>query len=130
MKWRAIGREPDVQVGGRRVLVTGASRGIGAALVRAFADAGARVALVARSADAIGKLAADVGGDAYPADLSDARAVAGLFDLVERSGEIDVLVNNAGVDDVGAFVDADPAAIEALLRVNLHAPMELSRQAL
>jgi short-subunit dehydrogenase len=119
-----------VDIGGRRVLVTGASRGIGAALVRAFADAGARVALVARSHDAIEKLAADVGGDAYPVDLCDARALSGLFDRIERDGDVDVLVNNAGVDDAGHFVEMDAARIEALVRLNLVVPMELTRQAI
>jgi short-subunit dehydrogenase len=119
-----------VEVRDRRVLITGASRGIGAELVRAFADAGARVALVARSADAIGKLAADVGGDAYPTDLCDRDAVAGLFDRVERDGDVDVLVNNAGIDDTGRFADAAPDAIEAMMRVNLLTPMELCRQAI
>jgi short-subunit dehydrogenase len=119
-----------MDVHGRRVLVTGASRGIGASLVRAFADAGARVALVARSQDAIEKLAADVGGDAYATDLTDRDAVSGLLERAERDGEVDVLVNNAGVDDTGCFADADPETLEALLRVNLLTPMELSRQAL
>jgi NAD(P)-dependent dehydrogenase (short-subunit alcohol dehydrogenase family) len=88
-----------VNLHGRRVLVTGASRGIGASLVRASATAGAQVALVARDADAIGKLAADVGGVAYPTDLTERASVAGLVERVERDGDIDVLVNNAGVDD-------------------------------
>ncbi len=119
-----------MDVAGRRVLVTGASRGIGASLVHAFTDAGARVALVARSAEAIDKLAADVGGDAYAADLGDPAVVAGLLDRVERDGDVDVLVNNAGVDQTGRFAETTPAAIEALMRVNLLTPMELCLQAL
>jgi short-subunit dehydrogenase len=118
-----------MELAGRRVLVTGASRGIGAELVRAFAAAGARPALVARSKDAIDKLAADVGGHAYAADLSDRGVVAELLDLVERDGDIDVLVNNAGVDDTGHFATASPDDIERLLRLNLVTPIELCRQA-
>jgi short-subunit dehydrogenase len=118
-----------MDLSGKRVLVTGASRGIGAELVRAFAAAGARPALVARSRDAIEKLAADVGGNAYAADLADRDVVAGLLDQVERDGEVDVLVNNAGVDDTGHFTAAAPDDIERLLRLNLTTPIELCRQA-
>jgi short-subunit dehydrogenase len=119
-----------MKLSGSRALVTGASRGIGECTARAMAEAGARVALVARSEERLAKLAAELGGDAYPADLADPGAVAGLFDRVEADGSVDVLVNNAGLDLAGRFVDTDPDAIETLYRVNLLAPTELSRQAL
>jgi short-subunit dehydrogenase len=119
-----------VNVSSGRVLITGASRGIGEATARAFADAGARVALVARSEEPLAKLAAELGGDAYPADLADLAAVTGLFDRVEADGPVDVIVNNAGVAFAARFVDTDAAAIEALFRLNLLAPAELCRQAL
>ena len=116
---------------GRRVLVTGASRGIGEATARAFAAAGASVALVARDADKLAALAADLGGTAHPADLSDPSAVAGLIEAVEREGEpVDVLVNNAGVDTVGAFADVAPDAIDQIFRLNLVTPVQLCRQVL
>jgi len=119
-----------MEISGARVLVTGASRGIGERTARAFASAGARVALVARSEEPLAKLAAELGGDAYPVDLTNPEAVAGLFERVEAHGPVDVLVNNAGIDLVARFVDTDPADIEALYRVNLLAPTELCRQAL
>ena len=115
---------------GRRVLITGASRGIGESTARAFADAGARVALVARSEEPLAKLAAELGGDAYPADLTDSTALAGLFDRIEADGPVDVIVNNAGVAPANRFVDTDAAALDALFRLNLLAPAELCRQAL
>ena len=91
---------------GRRVVITGASRGIGEGLARRFAAAGANVALVARSADAIQKLAADLGGSAHPADLGDPEQVATLINQIEdEAGPIDVLVNNAGIDIEAAFWD-------------------------
>jgi uncharacterized protein len=119
-----------MEIAGSRILVTGASRGIGECTARAFADAGARVAVVARSVDPLGKLAAELGGAAYPTDLADPEAVAGLFDRVEDDGTVDVVVNNAGLDLAGRFIDADPQAIEMLFRVNLLAPTELCRRAL
>lgn len=119
-----------MELSGTRVLVTGASRGIGECTARAFADAGARVALVARSREPLEKLAAELGGDAFPTDLADSAAVAGLFDRVEADGPVDIVVNNAGIDLAARFIDTDPAAIEALYRVNLLAPTELCRQAL
>jgi uncharacterized protein len=119
-----------MEISGRRVLVTGASRGIGECTARAFAGAGARVALVARSEEPLAKLAAELGGDAYPTDLANPESVAGLFDRIEADGPVDIVVNNAGIDLAARFVDTDPAAIEMLYRVNLLAPTELCRQAL
>jgi short-subunit dehydrogenase len=119
-----------LEIAGRRVLITGASRGIGYGLAREFATHGARVALVARSADAIEKLAADLGGDAYPVDLADPDAMEGLFARVERDGDVDVLVNNAGIDETGRFSEMAPGTIETVMRVNLIAPVELCRQAM
>jgi short-subunit dehydrogenase len=119
-----------VNVSGRRVLITGASRGIGMALAYEFAAAGASVALAARTTAALAKVAADTGGTSYPIDLTDPRAVAEFWACVEGDGEVDVLVNNAGIDATGQFVDIDAETIDALIRVNLTTPMELTRQAL
>ena len=86
-----------MELAGRRVLVTGASRGIGEALAERFAAAGARVALVARSEGPLKDLAARLGGTAHPADLADPEQVSTLIDQVEADGgPVDVLVNNAG----------------------------------
>ena len=65
-----------MELRGKRVLITGASRGIGESFAHAFAEAGATVALVARTKDAILALAAELGGTAHPADLSDPTQVA------------------------------------------------------
>src|SRR5437764_14692949 len=88
-----------MELRGKRVLVTGASRGIGQALAERFAAVGAQVALVARSEGAIKELADRLGGTAHPTDLGDRDQVTGLIDRVEADGgPVDVLVNNAGVD--------------------------------
>jgi short-subunit dehydrogenase len=116
-----------MQLAGSRVVVTGASRGIGAELASRLAEKGARVALVARSRDTIAKLAADFGGDAYPADLADATTIEPLVRAIEADGPIDVLVNNAGVDLTGALTELPADRIQDLVAINLVAPMLLSR---
>ena len=115
---------------GARVVVTGASRGIGARLAAQLAANGARVVLVARSRDVIAQQAAELGGEAYAADLADAPAIEPLARAIERDGPIDVLVNNAGVDLTGALVDLDPERIRELFAVNLVAPVLLTRAVL
>lgn len=113
------------------VLVTGASRGIGAGLARGFRDAGARVTLVARSAGPLEELASELGGSAVVADLTDPAALEGLIARVEQQGgPIDVLVNNAGVDETAAFTSLSAPDLSALVALNLLAPMELTRQVL
>jgi short-subunit dehydrogenase len=120
-----------MQVAGKRVLITGASRGIGEALAGAFASAGAQVALVARSEEPIRKLAADLGGTAHPADLLDRSQVATLVQRVEdEAGPVDVLVNNAGIADAGALWELPEDVIERTVRLNLTVPLELCSQAI
>jgi short-subunit dehydrogenase len=113
-----------------RVLITGASRGIGEAVAEAFVARGATVALVARNATTLAPIAARLGGTAHPADLTDPAAVAGLLDRVEsEAGPVDVLVNNAGMETTRAFWSLTTAEVEAIFRLNLVTPTELSRQA-
>jgi len=120
-----------VELDGRRALITGASRGIGEALARRFAEAGADVALVARNEDAIRALADELGGTAHPADLADPAVVSGLVDRVEADGgPIDVLVNNAGLDGGGYFPAMEPGELDRVLHVNLVAVLQLCRQVL
>ena len=120
-----------MDLGGKRVLVTGASRGIGESLAHAFAGAGAKVALVARSNDAIQALAGQLGGTAHAADLSDRSQVATLLHRVEdEAGPVDVLVNNAGVESTAAFAEAPDDELRRVTEVNYLAPAELCRQAI
>jgi short-subunit dehydrogenase len=116
-----------MRLAGARIVVTGASRGIGADLATALAARGARVVLVARSRDTIQARAEELDGEAFPADLSDASTIEPLARAIEAVGPVDVLVNNAGVDLTGSLVELEPERILELLAVNLAAPILLSR---
>lgn len=115
----------------RRVLITGASRGIGEALATSFAREGAQVVLVARGRRELEEIGKRVGGIPHPADLSDPAERGRLISDVEREvGPIDVLVNNAGVGGSGAFAGFPPEDIERTYGVNLVAPARLIRDVL
>jgi NAD(P)-dependent dehydrogenase (short-subunit alcohol dehydrogenase family) len=107
---------------GKIALVTGASRGIGAAAARLFAAEGATVVLAARTETALKALAEDIPGASHVvADLGDVASVEHLVDtVVERHGRLDVAFNNAGVGvpphPVADFPEAD---FDLVVRVNL-----------
>jgi short-subunit dehydrogenase len=120
-----------MELPGRRVLVTGASRGIGAAVAAAFAAAGADVVVAARNIGAIEELGGRIGATAIPADLADPAVVAALIDRVEaEAGPVDVLVNNAGLENSAFLPEQDAAAVDAMVAVNVSATFHLSRLAL
>lgn len=116
-----------MRIDGSRVLLTGASRGIGAELAKALAAKGADLALVARPSEQLTAIATDTGGTAYPCDLSDLSQLPALVVAVEADGPVDVLINNAGVSDVGWFLDRTLDEIDQVLTVNLRAPVHLCR---
>lgn len=106
---------------GTRVLVTGASRGIGRAVALAFAARGCRLGLVARSAGELERLAATIGDGAVAlvADVGDREAVeraVGRF--AEEAGGLEVAVANAGVAKYGPFAELDPERVEEMTRIN------------
>jgi NAD(P)-dependent dehydrogenase (short-subunit alcohol dehydrogenase family) len=108
---------------GKVVAVTGASRGIGAASARVFAEAGARVALLSRQGDRIAALAAEIGPSALalPCDVADPAAVQRAIDAVlVWAGRLDVLINNAGViEPIARLADADAGSFGRCLQINL-----------
>lgn len=110
------------QLQGRVAIVTGGARGMGAATARIFADAGAKV-VITDLLDAEGKaLAAAIGDNAnyHHHDVSDEDSWRDLVaDTVSRHGQIDVLVNNAGILMYEALVDMEKAAFEKVLSINL-----------
>ena len=113
----------NFNLSGKAALITGASRGIGAAAARAFAAAGAKVALVARSEDAIASLAGELGEGALaiPCDVSRYWEVEqAVKATVDTFGSLDVLVNNAGViDPIGHLSGLDPDEYGRTVDINL-----------
>lgn len=103
----------------KNVLITGASRGIGAETARVFAAQGANVGLMARSAGAIDALAAEIGAQAMalPCDVTD---YASVEKAVAAFGPVDVLINNAGViEPISHLAAADPAGWGEVIDINV-----------
>lgn len=116
---------------GKRILITGASRGIGKGLAEGLAAEGARLALLARQDGPLKKLAESLGASSYAVDLGQPEATRGLIERIENDGgPIDVLVNNAGVSYVNYFLDNSEEEIETLFQINVLAPVLLCRQAI
>jgi short-subunit dehydrogenase len=120
------GLSMTIDLNGARVLITGATGGIGHAIARAMRDRGAELILTGRRADVLEGLAADVDGTALAADLSDAADVTKLMATV---GQVDVLVANAALPGVGALTEFTEEQVDRALDVNLRAPIILSRWA-
>ena len=116
---------------GTVALVTGASSGIGEATARALAAEGAKVALAARRKDRLDALAADIGGLAIAADVTDRKQAIGA---VERSvgelGRLDIVVNNAGVMLLGDIVDAPVEEWDRMIALNLQGLLYVAHAAL
>jgi len=101
---------------GRVALVTGASRGIGAAVSRALADRGVRLGLASRSGDDLGI----DGAVARPCDVRDPAAIRALVDAtVDRFGGLDIVVVNAGVGSYGPFLELPDDQLDEILDVNV-----------
>ncbi len=109
---------------GRKALVTGAASGIGEAVARALAAAGAHVVVADLNGDAAATVAAEIGGDVWQVDLSDTAALADL------TLDVDILVNNAGIQHVSPIESFDPAKFHLILGLMLESPFLLVRAAL
>ncbi len=112
---------------GKVALVTGASKGIGAAVARSLHERGVRVGLASRSGDDLGL----EGAVAQPCDVRDPKQVQAITDAtVEAFGRLDVLVANAGVGSYHPFLETPPEHVEEMIDVNLKGTIYAIRSAL
>lgn len=121
-----MARTPTIDLTGQVALVTGGTKGLGRAVAQALADAGARVFVCARNAPAEA-----MEGIAFrAADVRDPDAARELIDgIVAEAGRLDILVNNAGGSPAVPAAEASPRFSEAIIRLNLMAPLYLSQAA-
>lgn len=109
-------------------LITGASGGIGEAIAREFAKAGAVVVLTGRDKVKLDALAHDIGGIVITADLNqDCAAEKLVADTIDAAGKIDILVNNAGLTRDGLLMRMTDEGFDEVINVNLRAPFKLCR---
>ena len=115
-----------MQLGDQRVLLTGASGGIGLAIARALHARGAVVIATARREEVLNELKAELGErlETLVSDLAESSDVAAL---PQRAGRVDVLVANAALPASGVLVEFSPEEIDRALDVNLRAPLQLAR---
>ncbi len=113
-----------IRLDDRRALVTGGASGIGEATARALAAAGSHVIVADIDGVAAERVAAEIAGEAMQIDLTDTASLASL------KLDIDVLVNNAGIQHVSAIETFDPATFSRIIDLMLEAPFLLARAAL
>jgi short-subunit dehydrogenase len=123
------------QLSGKSVVLTGASQGLGVVMARRLAAQGAGLLLAARSEDKLKAVAlAMPSGSRVAVQVTDVTSTADRSALLARAerefGAIDVLINNAGVEDLGSYAEQDPAVLRRIVETNLLSPMLLAREAL
>ncbi|MGH8193951.1 MAG: SDR family NAD(P)-dependent oxidoreductase [Woeseiaceae bacterium] len=125
----------DHNFNNRTVVITGGSEGVGAAVARRFAEAGANLVVVARNRDNLERLAAELRKKTrvlvVAMDVADPDACAGLFERAEAEfGDIHLLINNAGYHERGPVEKVAAADLGRMIDVNLKAPIILCRLAI
>ena len=119
---------------GKKALVTGASGGIGGAIAKSLHALGADVALSGRNVEALNKLAAEIGAERVhivPGDLNSAEAAEAVIKTAEeKMGQVDILINNAGLTKDGLFMRMKDEDWQVVQDVNLTAPFRLIRAAI
>ena len=122
-----------IAIAGKIVVLTGASRGIGASIARALAREKATVVCVSRSESKLAKICAEINelggkGISLPFDIAQVKNLSVLVEKIEQQvGAIDILINNAGMEIYRAFADYTLAELQSVLSTNLLAAMELTR---
>ncbi|MCB1623793.1 MAG: SDR family oxidoreductase [Pseudomonadales bacterium] len=127
-------KQAGEQLKGRHAVITGAGRGIGAAIARALAGAGAQLTLLGRTAASLATAAESLAGartNCQTADVTDAVAVkAAVVEARQRLGPVNILINNAGQAASASLVKTDDALWQAMLAVNLTGSFLLMRECL
>lgn len=120
-----------MELDGAVAVVTGASRGIGAATARALVEQGAKVIALGHEEDELVRAAADIGATSFIADVRDpAHAADVVAHALDLHGHLDIVVANAGIGHAGAFLDMPAQRIDDLVSINVRAPMLLAHAAL
>lgn len=118
---------PEGELRGMRALITGSTSGIGEAIARGLARAGAHCIVHGRNRASAERLAAELDGDFILGDLLDRRTPPRIVRELTNAGGLDVLVNNAGFEELAPIGDLNSDAFARVLEVNLLAPAELMR---
>ena len=123
-----------IDLTGQTALITGASRGIGTETARAFAAAGAKLCLIAHSADELDALAAELDTETlvHPCDICEYSAVSAAVDAtIKTFGQLDIVINNAGaIEPISHLSSVDPAGWDKVIDVNLKGVFYAMRAAL
>jgi 3-hydroxybutyrate dehydrogenase len=116
---------------GRRAIVTGASRGIGAAIAARLSEAGAKTVLVGRDAKALAEQSAKIPNSTSAlCDVTSSEQVEKVFSALLAEGAVDILVNNAGAAESAPFMKTSDAVLERMLAVNLGSAFRCARAVL
>lgn len=122
---------PGKQLSGKRIVVTGGSKGIGFALARRFTEEGARVLITGRNKDELAKVSQELGCQALPLDLTRIETFdTFVSQVVDVLGGIDCLVNNAGISLHETFQNVTPEGFDLQVSTNLKGPFFLSQRVL
>jgi short-subunit dehydrogenase len=117
-----------MEIGGKTVLITGATGGLGRAIALAIAERGGRLILSSRKADELVALAESVPGEGHRVAVADLALEGAAERLVEDVGDVDILVANAGLPASGRLDGFTQEHIERALRVNLESPVKMARE--
>ncbi len=116
-----------MEIAGKKVLLTGATGGLGRAIAGTLAGAGAELILTARSAEALEQMARGLPGGGHATLPVDLGVPGAALDLAATAGEVDIAVGNAALPSTGRLTDLTDEQVSRMLRINLEAPILLAQ---